>query len=179
MMKKAMLGILAIGLIACGGKEPPQKNEGFSLMSPAFKFGYPIPVLFTCNGQNISPELTWSGAPAAAKSFALISEDVSTRTVPLIHWVVYNIPATQQGLPRKIPKQSRLPDGTQQGYNGQSMVGYLGPCPGPETHRYVFRLYALDFLIENEPDLSGGRLLYLIEGHILAKAEYYGTYRQE
>ena len=59
------------------------------------------------------------------------------------------------------------------------MIGYLGPCPGPEAHRYVFRLYALDFIIENEPDLSAGRLLNLIEGHILAKSEYYGTYRKE
>ena len=108
MMKKTMLGILAIGLIACGGKEPPQKNERFILMSPAFKFGYPIPVLFTCNGQNISPELAWSGAPAATKSFALISEDV---TISFIHWVVYNIPAhttrASPEYPETIPASRR------------------------------------------------------------------------
>jgi len=176
-MKQIILIFLCFSLASCSGPEKNKGQEDFSLKSPAFKHGQKIPAKYTCDGENISPEIVWSGVPNATQSFALICEDLSGRYRAFIHWVIYNIPPTSKGLPQNVPQQAQLPDGAQQAYNGRSRLGYLGPCPGDETHRYVFRLYALDSRIEDEPPLNSGKVISFIEAHTIARAVLLGTYR--
>ncbi len=176
-MKKILLIILCFSLAFCAGSEKKEVKEGLSLTSPAFKYGQQIPAKYTCDGENISPEIVWNGVPPGAKSLVLICEDLAGIGRTFIHWVIYNIPPSAKGLPQNVPQKTQLPDGSEQAYNTRSQIGYLGPCPGSETHQYVFRLYALDFKIENEPPLAAGKVLSLMEGRILAKAEHMGTYR--
>jgi hypothetical protein len=176
-MKKILLIILSFSLAFCARPEKNGAKEGLSLKSPVFKYGQQIPAKYTCDGENISPEIVWNGVPPGAKSLVLTCEDLAGITRTFIHWVIYNIPPSAKGLPQNVPQKVQLPDGSEQAYNTRSQLGYLGPCPGSATHQYVFRLYALDFKIENEPPLTAGKVLSLMEGHVIAKAAYMGTYR--
>jgi Raf kinase inhibitor-like YbhB/YbcL family protein len=136
-----------------------------------------IPKKFTCQGSDISPALAWSGAPANTQSFALIMEDPDASRVPFVHWLVYDLPAGSTGIPEGLPKRSNLQDGTLQGKNGFGKIGYGGPCPPPgSSHRYVFKLYALDTKLKIKPEASRSDLWNAIEGHILDKAELVGRY---
>jgi Raf kinase inhibitor-like YbhB/YbcL family protein len=151
----------------------------FRLTSTAFKAEGGIPQRFTCDGDNISPPLAWSGAPQGTRSFALIMHDPDApKPGGYTHWVVYNIPSTVTHLEENAPKQERLPDGGIQGENDSGRIGYTGPCPPSGTHRYYFRLYALD----REVDLKGGasksELESAMKGHILAQAELMGKYKR-
>src|SRR4051794_39265539 len=120
----------------------------FRLTSPAFAEGQPIPTRFTCEGANISNALAWSDVPAKTQSFVLINDDPDDDgPQPWVHWLVYNIPGASRGLPENVPPRDDLPDGTLQGTNSFKKVGYGGPCPPTGTHRYFFKLYALDCLL--------------------------------
>ena len=173
----ASAAILIIFLAVCSGPDKDRGKEGFVLKSPAFKYDARIPGRYTCDGENISPEFVWSGVPAAAKSLVLICEDLAPETNLFVHWVVYDIPPASKGLPQNVPKVAQLPDGSRQAYNNRFQLGYFGPCPGNETHQYVFELYALDVRIEREYPLSARQVVLLMENHIIAKALYLGTYR--
>ena len=174
-MKPIILVLICGCLLFCSG--PGEKNQnGFTLKSPAFKYGQKIPIQYTCNGKNISPEMVWSGVPKETKSLALFCEDLAGQG-RAIHWVIYNIPPTSDKIPENIPQMAELPDGSRQAYNMFSLPGYGGPCPGIETHNYVFRLYALNSRIEEETLLSSGKVVSFIDEHTLAKAELVGTYR--
>jgi len=176
-MKKCIGLALVVFLAACGGQDEAQGKKGLTLKSPAFTYGQRIPLRYTCNGENNSPEFSWTGVPASAKSLVLMCEDLAPETNTFVHWVVYNIPPESKGLPRGIPHTERLPDGSRQAYNGRFQPGYFGPCPGINSHRYVFGLYALDIRIEEAYTLSGRRVISLIENHVLDKAFYLGIYR--
>ncbi|HEX9006219.1 MAG TPA: YbhB/YbcL family Raf kinase inhibitor-like protein, partial [Bacteroidota bacterium] len=115
-----------------------------SLSSSAFAPGTPIPNDFSCRGRNISPTLSWNGAPANTASFALILDDPDAPGGTYVHWVVYNIPSTSKGLPQAVAERATLADGTAQGRNSASHQYYDGPCPPFGTHRYFFKLFALD-----------------------------------
>jgi Raf kinase inhibitor-like YbhB/YbcL family protein len=174
-MKSIILLLICSCLPFCSG--PGKKDQdGFTLKSPAFKYGQKIPVQYTCNGKNISPEMVWNGVPKDTKCLALTCEDLAGQG-RAVHWVIYNIPPTSKGLPQNIPQRAKLPDGPQQAYNMFSLLGYMGPCPGNKTNNYVFRLYALNSKIEEEPPLSSGKVILFIDDHTLAKAELMGTYR--
>ncbi len=150
----------------------------FKLTSTAFSQGDPIPPLYTCTGDNISPPLIWSGTPAGTQSFALILDDPDAPGGTFTHWVLYNIPASSGGLAQDVRASAQLPDGSLQGKNSAARNGYTGPCPPSGTHRYFFKLYALDGRLDLPSGASAGQLQQAMQGHVLANAELMGTYKK-
>jgi len=154
--------------------------------STAFTDGQRIPEKYTGDGLDVSPPLSWSGAPEGTKEFALICDDPNAPTPePWVHWVIYKIPGNATGLPEGLPRKARLkpPEKILQGANswstpGKPSVGYRGPAPPPGhgTHHYHFTLYALDASPVLEPGMAKKQLLAEIEGHVLATGELVGTY---
>jgi len=147
-----------------------------TITSAVFEEGNPIPEKYTCDSEDLSPPLSWSGAPDNTKSFALISDDPDAPVGTWVHWVVYNIPSTVSGLSEGVPAEKTLTDGTIQGINDFRRIGYGGPCPPGGTHRYFFKLYALESVLNLDPGAAKKDLLRAMEGHILAEAELMGTY---
>ena len=156
------------------------------ITSPAFSNGQPIPRKYTGEGADVSPPLVFSGVPESAKELILICDDPDAPTAePLVHWVIYKIPAEAPGLPEDIDKKARLKDlpGVLQGKNswpsGQT-VGYRGPMPPPKhgPHRYFFKLYALEGKLVTEPGRSKAALLEEIKGHVVAEGQLMGTYER-
>ncbi len=147
-----------------------------SLTSNAFASGQNIPSKYSCLGREISPDLSWTGAPVATKSFALILDDPDAPMGTWVHWVMYNIPATTNFLSEAVPAGGQLSDGSLQGENSSGNLGYNGPCPPSGTHRYFFKLYALDTLLNLSSGVSKDQLLKAMDGHILAQGELMGTF---
>ncbi len=147
-----------------------------SLTSNAFASGQNIPSKYSCLGREITPDLSWASAPAATNSFALIVDDPDAPMGTWVHWVMYNIPVTTNGLPEAIPAGAQLSDGSLQGRNSSGNLGYNGPCPPSGTHRYFFRLYALDTILNLSSGASKDQLLKAMDGHILAQGELMGTF---
>ena len=150
------------------------------LKSPSFTPDGPIPSRFTCQGDDISPALNWEGVAADAVSLALIVDDPdapdpAAPKMTWVHWLLYNLPPNTSGLPEAV---GALPAGTLEGTNDWKRTGYGGPCPPIGTHRYFFKLYALDCLLPDLDRPTKPRLLQAIEGHVLAQAELMGTYRK-
>ena len=148
------------------------------LTSSAFTQGQPIPLKYTCDGSNISPPLAWTGAPSSTKSFALIMDDPDAPAGTWVHWVIYNLPATEHALPEAVPATAKLADGALQGKNSWPKPGYGGPCPPSGTHRYFFKIFALDTLLKLPADADKAQLLAAMEGHVSAQAELMGTYKR-
>ena len=149
-----------------------------SLSSTAFSNEQSIPRKYTCDGNNTSPPLNWTNAPENTKSFALIVDDPDAPSGTWVHWVIYNIPATTNKFAEDIPAHIQLPDGSLQGMNSWPKLGYGGPCPPSGTHRYYFKLYALDNTLTLASGASKAALMAAMQGHILAQAELMGTYRR-
>ena len=147
-----------------------------SLTSNAFASGQNIPSKYSCLGREISPDLSWTGAPVATKSFALIVDDPDAPMGTWVHWVMYNIPATTNSLSEAAPAGEQLSDGSLQGKNSSGNLGYNGPCPPSGTHRYFFKLYALDTLLSLSSGVRKDQLLKAMDGHILAQGELMGTF---
>ncbi len=147
-----------------------------TVSSTAFSAGQPIPPLYSCRGENVSPPLAWSGAPASTKSFALILDDPDAPSGTYVHWVMYNIPAASASLPEAVPGRAQLADGTLQGSNSSGGTGYTGPCPPSGTHHYHFKLYALDIMTSLSSGATKDQLLQAMQGHILAQGELIGTF---
>jgi Raf kinase inhibitor-like YbhB/YbcL family protein len=148
------------------------------IKSPAFKEGDSIPAKYTCDNLDISPPLEWSDGPAGTKTFALICDDPDAPRGTWVHWVVYNLPGTLKGLPENLPKSETLPDMTRHGKTDFGSIGYGGPCPPSGTHRYYFKIYALDSVIGMKPGLTKSELLKAIEGHILDQGQLMGRYKR-
>ena len=149
------------------------------LSSSAFSPEGDIPRQFTCQGQDISPELTWKNAPRHTKTFALIVHDPDApRAGGFTHWVAYNIPAKESHLPQAAPRGEKLPGGGLQGKNDFGQLGYRGPCPPSGTHRYYFYLYALNAELNLQPGASKDELESAIKGHVIEKAELMGRYKK-
>ena len=153
------------------------------IRSSAFANQARIPKRFTGDGEDVSPELSWSGAPAGAKELALICDDPDAPTPqPWVHWVIYKVPASAAGLRENTPKTGSLsePAGALQGVNSWSEIGYRGPAPprGHGVHHYHFRLYALDTALAVAAGADKKALLAAMEGHILGQAEWVGTYER-
>jgi Raf kinase inhibitor-like YbhB/YbcL family protein len=147
-----------------------------SISSTAFAPGNPIPVDYSCKGRNISPALAWAGTPAGTASFALIVDDPDAPSGTFVHWVIYNIPSASKGLPESVDTTPMLPDGTLQGRNGAGSQHYEGPCPPSGTHRYFFKLYALDAKLDLKAGATAAQLLQAMQSHILAQGELMGTF---
>jgi len=146
------------------------------IKSQAFVPGALIPPKYTCDGADVSPPLSFTGAPAGTKSFALIADDPDAPMGTWVHWVAWNIPAGTRSLEEGVPKKETLPDGVRQGSNDFRRVGYGGPCPPSGTHRYFFRLYALDAALNLPATATKQDLEKAMQEHILAQAELMGKY---
>lgn len=154
----------------------------FTLVSPAFAPQAEIPTRHTCEGDDVSPPLAWSGAPAGTQSFALVVDDPDAPDpqapkMTWVHWVLYDIPASAAGLPEGVAPGA-LPTGTRQGRNDWKRTGYGGPCPPIGRHRYFHKLYALDAVLPDLNEPTKAQLEKAMAGHVLAKAELVGTYRK-
>lgn len=150
------------------------------LISAAFAPGGEIPRRHTCQGEDISPPLAWSGVPANAKSLALIVDDPdapdpAAPKMVYVHWVLYNLPPSITGLPEAV---ARLPNGTGQGLNDWHRTGYGGPCPPIGRHRYFHKLYALDTVLPDLGTPTKAALEAAMKGHVVAQAELVGTYQK-
>lgn len=146
-----------------------------TLTSNAFSVGQSIPSKYSCVGRNISPDLTWSGAPEHTKSYALIVDDPDAPMGTWVHWVAYNISPTMTSLPEDAG--TALPVGSiVQGNNSSGSAKYSGPCPPSGTHRYFFKLYALDATLALPAGTTKADLLKAMDGHILAQGELMGTF---
>jgi Raf kinase inhibitor-like YbhB/YbcL family protein len=153
-----------------------------SLSSPVFEQNGSIPKLYTCQGKDISPALSWSGLPDGTKSIALIVDDPDAPDPAApkrtwVHWVLYNIPTTATGLPEAV-NATGLPSGTRQGRNDWDRTGYGGPCPPIGRHRYFHKLYALDVVLQDLKQPTKATLLEAMKGHILEQVELVGTYQK-
>jgi Raf kinase inhibitor-like YbhB/YbcL family protein len=153
-----------------------------TLTSADFPAGGRIPAMYTCDGTNKSPTLTWSDVPPDTKSLALIVDDPdapdpAAPKLSWVHWVLYNIPPQTRQLHAGI-READLPPGTQAGLNDWKNTSYRGPCPPVGQHRYVHKLYALDIVLADLRHPTKAQLEQAMEGHICARAELIGTYRR-
>jgi Raf kinase inhibitor-like YbhB/YbcL family protein len=144
--------------------------------SSAFSEGGKIPRPYTCDGKDVSPPLSWSGIPTEAKSLALICDDPDASGKAWVHWVAFNLPPRAQGLPESVPARESVSGGGTQGTNDFRKLGYGGPCPPSGTHRYLFKLYALDTEVKLTSGGTKADLERAMEGHILAHATLTGKY---
>ena len=147
------------------------------LESTAFAEGAPIPRIYTCDGKDVSPPLSWTGAPKGTSSFALICDDPDASKT-WVHWVIFDLPPSTTGLPQGVAPQDRSVGGVQ-GTNDFRKIGYGGPCPPSGTHRYFFKLYALDTSLGLHPGATKAQLEAAIQGHIVATAQLVGMYARK
>lgn len=151
-----------------------------TLRSDAFEHEGAIPSKYTCDGENVSPPLSWENLPEGTKSFALIADDPDASRRVFNHWLIYNIPAETTALPEGVPTDMVLDNGARQGTNTGGRLGYSGPCPpSGNAHRYYFCLYALDTMLDLDAGAEKSDLQRAMEGHILAQAEIMGRYQRQ
>ncbi len=145
--------------------------------SAAFSNQGTIPRQYTCDAQDASPPLAWTGTPDGAKSLALISDDPDAPAGTWVHWVLYNLPPESAGLEENLAKTAELPNGARQGMTDFRRVGYGGPCPPPgKPHRYFFKVYALDQMLDLPENATKADVEQAMRGHILAQGELVGLY---
>ncbi len=154
-----------------------------TIRSTAFAADREIPSLYTCEGEDVSPPLAWSGIPSGTKSLALVVDDPdapdpAAPKMTWVHWVLYDIPADCAALP-EAANAAALPAGTREGTNDWGHTGYGGPCPPIGRHRYFHKLYALDTVLPNLGRPRKAALEKAMQGHILAQATLVGTYRKK
>jgi Raf kinase inhibitor-like YbhB/YbcL family protein len=148
------------------------------LTSDAFVNGQSIPAKYACTGRNISPALAWNEPPSGTQSFVLIVDDPDAPMGTWVHWVLFNIPADARSLQEDLPVTGKNvdPNAIYVGKNSSGRIAYDGPCPPSGTHRYYFKLYALDATIDLLPGATKEQVLKDMEGHILAQGELMGTF---
>lgn len=177
--------LLPIILAACstsGSVKPGQVagEEGVTMAiefsSSAFEDGAAIPKKYSCDGEDISPALSWDNIPAGTESLALIMDDPDAPRGTWVHWVVFDIPPESAGFAEDISATADVPGGGKHGNNSWKRMGYGGPCPPGGTHRYFLILYALDTVLGLEPGVTKGVLLRAMEGHVLDQSQLMGTY---
>ncbi|MBP7734646.1 MAG: YbhB/YbcL family Raf kinase inhibitor-like protein [Spirochaetes bacterium] len=145
-----------------------------TVTSTAFKEGGMIPGKYTCDGRDLSPLIAWSGVPAGAKTIALICDDPDAPAGTWVHWVVFNIPAAV----KELAEGASMPAGAKQGINDFRKLPYGGPCPPGGTHRYFFKVYALDTVLALKEGAAKSELLRAMEGHVLAQGQLMGKYKR-
>lgn len=154
----------------------------FTLGSASFPAGGMIPSRHTCDGADISPQLAWTDIPAGTKSLVLIVDDPdapdpAAPKMTWVHWVLYNLPASAQGLPEGVTP-GNLPPGTRQGMNDWQRIGYGGPCPPIGRHRYVHKLFALAVVLPELKQPTRSRVEQAMQGHVLGRSELVGYYQR-
>ena len=148
-----------------------------TISSPSFTNGGNIAQKFTCDGADVSPQLSWNEPPAGTKTFVLLVDDPDAPVGNWNHWTMWNVPAATRSLREGLRKDAELPDGSRQGQNDFRRTGYNGPCPpSGRPHRYYFKLYALDTKLDLKPGATKKDVEAAMKGHILAQAEWMGRY---
>jgi Raf kinase inhibitor-like YbhB/YbcL family protein len=179
--------VVLLLFISCAGRRqeavpptatPNRDKPEIKLTSAAFKDGESIPRAYTCDGVNISPPLEWSGAPKTAKTIAIVCDDPDAPAGTWVHWVLYNMPAENIGLVENLPATESVKAGGFQGLNDFGKTGYGGPCPPSGTHRYSFRVYAVDSELPLKAGATKADLMKALEGHVLMQGQLMGTYRR-
>ncbi len=174
------LSLFFLIIVSISGTEGYSKDRGGKAMgtltvtSTAFKEGGMIPGKYTCDERDLSPQIAWSGVPVEAKSIALICDDPDAPAGTWVHWVVFNIPATV----KELAEGASMPSGAKQGINDFRKLPYGGPCPPGGTHRYFFKVYALDTILALKEGATKGELLKAMEGHVLAQGQLMGKYKR-
>ena len=153
-----------------GRLEEIKGGGSMEITSPAFKHNEYIPVKYTCEGEDINPPLSISNIPEDAKSLALIMEDPDAPAGVWVHWVVFDMPVVSQVEENSVPGKPGITNSGQRDYHG--------PCPPSGTHRYLFKIYALDTKLNLKEGVSKGQLEKAMQGHILDKAELIGLYER-
>jgi Raf kinase inhibitor-like YbhB/YbcL family protein len=172
------LALLGMAITAVHGQKG-RPDMAFTLSTAAFQNGGDIPKKFTCEGEDVSPPLSWQGTPFGAKSLSLIADDPDAPAGNWTHWVLFDLPPTTTGLPENVAKVDQLPTGGKQGRNDFRKTGYGGPCPPPgKAHRYFFKLYALDGSLDLPAGASKAQVEQGMQGHILGTAELMGKYKR-
>ena len=186
-MRFTVVGFLLL-LIGCASPAPPaqrplanvnpsqNRESSIQVTSTAIKEGQPIPRPYTCDGVNISPPLEWNGTPKSAKTIAIIADDPDAPSGTWVHWVVYNLPAENIGLVENLPATEDLKAGGLQGMNDFKKIGYGGPCPPSGTHRYFFKVYAIDSELPLKAGATKADVEKAMQGHIVAQGQLMGTY---
>ena len=185
-VQRAWLGLAAIAIVALavlilssqrGREECPRAPATIELVSGAFENNSLIPERYTCDGEDVSPPLSWEGVPSGAKSLVLIVVDPDAPGGEFTHWVLYDVPPDLDSLPEGIPSVGEVEGVGVQGVNDFGRLGYGGPCPPTgKPHRYVFRLYALDVELGLPPGASRSEVEEVMSGHVLAVGELVGLY---
>jgi len=182
-MLRVLVAMTAIIICGCEKQKKPgeiseerSQQMTVSVSSSAFQEGGMIPAKYTCDGNDVSPPLTWAGIPAGAKSIALIGDDPDAPVGTWVHWVMWNIPPDVHELPENVPPKPELPDGSRQGMSDFRRPGYGGPCPPSGVHRYYFKVYALDTMLDLPSSARKGELLKAMKGHVLAEGQLMGKY---
>jgi len=178
-----VLWIACLGSAIAADANTGGKSMAFTLGSPGFADGAEIPARFTCEGDDVSPALAWSGVPEGTKSLALVVDDPDAPDpmapkMTWVHWVLYDIPPTASGLPEAVTRAA-LPAGTREGVNDWKRTGYGGPCPPIGRHRYFHKLYALDTVLRDLQRPTKADLERAMAGHVLAEAHLIGTYQKK
>ncbi|MGH7738610.1 MAG: YbhB/YbcL family Raf kinase inhibitor-like protein [bacterium] len=184
MPRYSLLKIAAIFLalaVFAGPAGARTSRRPMCLLSSAFQDGGKLPARYTCDGEGISPELRWKYLPRRAESLALIVEDPDAAYSSWTHWVVYNIPPNVLEFLEDFPKDSQLPNGITQGTSDFKTIGYGPPCPPNGAHRFFFRLYALNCILDLPPGATSEQLRKVMRGHIMSTAQImvrYGEFQQ-
>jgi Raf kinase inhibitor-like YbhB/YbcL family protein len=185
--------MVAISVSSCQVAQETEKQEpaqsppteeidvnALGLRSTAFAEGENIPEVYTCDGKDVSPPLSWSKSPEGTRSLALICDDPDAPMGTWVHWVMYRIAPDVESLPGGVPKNEEVLEGARHGTTSFKRVGYGGPCPPKgNPHRYFFKLYALDAELELEAGRTKADLQEAMEGHIIAQGQLMGKYERQ
>jgi Raf kinase inhibitor-like YbhB/YbcL family protein len=175
-----ILLVLLASAVSGSDRARVEETAKFKLNSHSFSDQADIPKKYTCDGDDVSPELHWSDQPPSAKSFALIVDDPDAPAGTWVHWVLFDLPGEAHDLPEGAGKSAPLPGGAQQGTNDFKKVIYGGPCPPPgKPHRYFFRLYALDSKLSLKASATKAEVERAMRGRVLGQAELTGRYRRQ
>jgi Raf kinase inhibitor-like YbhB/YbcL family protein len=179
----AVVGSMGGWLVGCTPNQSRSADiavpQTMTLESSAFASEEPIPSQYTCDGENVSPPLRWSSPPNGTQRLVLIVDDPDAPSKTFVHWVLYDLPADTRELPEAMPPDPILLAGGVQGKSDFDRYGYSGPCPPRGTHRYVFKLYAIDTVLDLPPGASKAEVVEAMQGHVLAGAELVGKYQKE
>lgn len=180
---------MALALTSCVvRKEPPKKatktargeaGMAMALSSPAFENGGMIPALYTCDGSDISPPLSWTEIPLDAHSLVIVCDDPDAPGGTWVHWVLFNLHSSTKMLAAGVPGDEKLENGARHGTNDFGKFGYGGPCPPGTEHRYFFKIYALNTMLGITGPIIKSDLFSAMEGHIIAQGELIGRYQRK